>query len=88
MKNKLQQYCYEKGIMPETMIISNYPGTYVRIEHIFNAGYEARNGQIQKRIDEITSEIKSIKDMSMSSGQKLIRLRGIKKELKSLLISE
>jgi len=43
---------------------------------------------IQKRIDEITAEIKELSDGSMKTSFKLTALRAVKKELKSLLVSE
>ena len=43
---------------------------------------------IQKRINEITAEIKELSDGSMKTSFKLTALRAVKKELKSLLVSK
>nr|DAI89650.1 MAG TPA: early protein [Caudoviricetes sp.] len=84
----LDTYFLTHGFNQEDYVISNYDNTCIRDKDLFLAGYEAKNEYIQKRIEEITTEISSITDLSMSSGARLNRLRGIKKELKSLLVLE
>lgn len=84
----LYEYCALKGLIPETIVLSNYGEEYVQIQDIFNAGCNSRNEKISKIINDITSEIKSITDGSMKSGQQLIKLRGQKKILKELLTLE
>jgi len=76
------------GFNQEDYVISNYDNTCIRNKDLFKAGYEAKNELIQKRIDEITAEIKELSDSSMKTSFKLTALRAVKKELKSLLVSE
>jgi len=76
------------GFNQEDYVISNYDNTCIRNKDLFKAGYEAKNELIQKRIDQITTEIKGLADGSMKTSFKLNSLRAVKKELKSLLVSE
>jgi len=73
------------GFNQDDMVISNHGNTFIRNKDLFIAGYTAKNEQIQKRIDEITAEIKELTDGSMKTSFKLTALRATKKELKALL---
>lgn len=83
---QLDKFFLENGYNKEDYVISNfYPYNYIKNKDLFIAGFNAKNEVIQKKIDEITAELKTITDGNMSSGQRLNRLRGQKKILKELL---
>lgn len=86
LEKLLNAYFLSNGYNKEDIVCGHFGSTYVRNKDLWAAGYNARNEQIQKRIEELTDEIKSITDGSMASGQKLIKLRGQKKELKNLIV--
>jgi len=84
----LDIYFLKQGINQDDMIFAHRAGEHKRNKDLFKAVYEAKNELIQKRIDEITTEIKDLADGSMATSFKLTALRAVKKELKSLLVSE
>lgn len=82
----IDKFFLENGYNKEDYVISNfYPYNYIKNKDLFIAGFNAKNEVIQKKIDEITAELKTITDGNMISGQRLNRLRGQKKILKELL---
>lgn len=81
----LEIYFLKEGLNKGDYVHSNYFPSYVTTENIFKAGYEAKNEQIQKRIEEITIEIKNLTDSSMSTLFKVSDLLAVKKELEQLL---